>query len=54
MLRHLEIFIQVYRARNITHAAEELHMTQPAVTRAVQELERYYDVRLFERMHRRL
>ena len=53
-LRHLEIFIQVYRARNITHAAEELHMTQPAVTRAVQELERYYDVRLFERMHRRL
>lgn len=53
-LRHLEIFIQVYRTRNITHAAEELHMTQPAVTRAVQELERYYDVRLFERMHRRL
>lgn len=53
-LRHLEIFVQVYRTRNVTRAAQDLHMTQPAVTRAIQELERYYDVRLFERMHRRL
>lgn len=53
-VRHLKIFLAVYRAQSITRAAGELHMTQPAVTRAVQELERYYGVCLFERCHRRL
>lgn len=53
-IRHLRIFAAVYRAENVTHAAEELHLTQPAVTRAVQELEQYYGTRLFERMYRHL
>ena len=53
-IRHLRIFVEVYRQENVTHAAEELHMTQPAVTRAVRELEQYYGVRLFERMYRHL
>lgn len=53
-LKHLKIFVAVYREMNITHASESLHMTQPAVTRAIQELEKYYGVRLFERMGRRL
>ncbi len=53
-VRHMKIFIEVYRTENITRAAALLHMTQPAVTRAVQELERYYGVRLFERINRRL
>ena len=53
-IRHLRIFVEVYRAGNVTRAAEEFHLTQPAVTRAVQELEQYYGVRLFERMYRRL
>lgn len=53
-IRHLRIFVAVYRAENVTHAAEELHLTQPAVTRAVQELEQYYGTRLFERMYRHL
>ena len=53
-VRHMRIFIQVYQAQNITKAAELLHMTQPAVTRAIQEIEHYYGVRLFERINRRL
>ena len=53
-VRHMRIFLEVYRQQNITHAAQILHMTQPAVTRAIQELERYYGARLFERMNRRL
>lgn len=53
-IRHLRIFVAVYRAENVTHAAEELHLTQPAVTRAVRELESYYGTRLFERMYRHL
>ena len=53
-VRHMKIFLQVYQTQNITRAAELLHMTQPAVTRAIQEIENYYGVCLFERMNRRL
>lgn len=53
-VRHLKIFTEVYRAGNITKAAKQLYITQPAATRAIQELERYYGVRLFERVKRRL
>ena len=50
----MRIFLEVYRMENITQAAKRLHMTQPAVTRAIQEIERHYGVRLFDRMNRRL
>lgn len=53
-LRHMKIFLQVYRMQNITKAAKTLHMTQPAVTRAIQEIEGYYGVCLFERINQRL
>lgn len=53
-LKHLRIFLEVYRSQNITQAAAKLNMTQPAVSRSIQELEAYYDIRLFERMNRRL
>ena len=53
-VRHLKIFLEVYRNGSITRASERLHMTQPAVTRAIQELEHYYGVRLFDRINRRL
>lgn len=53
-LKHLKIFITVYQEMSITHAAEKLHMTQPAVTRSIQEIENYYGVSLFERMNHRL
>ena len=52
-VRHMRIFLAVYRCGGITSAAQQLHMTQPAVTRAIQELESYYGVKLFERMGRR-
>lgn len=53
-IRHMKIFIRVYQTGSITKAADELHMTQPAVTRSIQELERYYDLKLFERLNHRL
>lgn len=53
-IRHLKIFLQIYEMQNVTHAAEKLHMTQPAVSRALRELESYYNVRLFERLNCRL
>ncbi len=53
-IRHLRIFIAVYQFENITKAAESLNMTQPAVTRAIHELESHYSRQLFERIHHRL
>lgn len=53
-LRHMKIYLAVYQTENVTRAARELNMTQPAVTRAIQEIEHYYGIRLFERINRRL
>ena len=53
-LRHMKIFLTVYQTQHMTQAARQLCMTQPAVTRAIQEIESYYGIRLFERMNRRL
>ena len=53
-LRHLEIFRTVCQKESITAAAEQLNMTQPAVSQAVRELESFYGARLFERMNRRV
>lgn len=54
-LRHIKIFCSVYEhGCNTTRAAQALHMTQPAVSLAVRELEQYYGVRLFDRIGRRL
>lgn len=38
----------------MTAAAEKLYMTQPSVSQAIAELEGHYNVRLFERLGRRL
>ena len=54
-LRHMIIFRAVCAAGcNSTKAAESLHMTQPAVSLAIKELEHYYGVRLFDRIGKRL
>ncbi len=36
--------------RNIHRAAEELHMTQPAASKQIKDLEEMLDVRLFDRV----
>ena len=53
-LRHLRIFAAVYREMSITKAAEKLYMTQPSVSLAVREMEEHYQVRLFNRINRRI
>ena len=53
-LRHLEIFSTVCAQGSFTWAAEKLNMAQPAVSLAIRELEAFYNVRLFERMNRRI
>lgn len=54
-LRHMKIILAVCEnGCNTTKAAEALHMTQPAVSLAIRELEEYYGTVLFDRMGRRL
>lgn len=45
----MKVFETVARRLNFTRAAEELFITQPAVTRHIKELERLLDARLFKR-----
>lgn len=54
-IRHLRIFLAVCENEcNTTKAAQRIHMTQPAVSASLRELEDYYGVRLFDRIGRRL
>ncbi len=53
-LRHMKIYVSVFRLSSMTKAAEELHLAQPSVSLAVRELEDYYGVRLFERIGRHI
>ena len=52
--RRLQVFHTVARLLSFTKAAEELHMTQPAVTFQVRQLEEYFNTRLFDRTHNRI
>lgn len=48
-IRHLAAFIATARHGNVTRAADEIALTQPALTQAIGALERALDCRLFER-----
>ncbi len=52
--RVLKAFLVVSRFGNITRASEFLHISQPALSRQIAELEAELDTRLFERTSRRL
>jgi DNA-binding transcriptional LysR family regulator len=53
-LRHLKVFVCVCDENSITKAAEKLSVAQPAVSKTVSELEKYYGVSLFTRVKQRL
>lgn len=53
-IRHLKVFTAVADAGTMSGAAKELHVSQPTVSQAVAELEKYYGVKLFERLSQKL
>ena len=53
-IRHLKVFTTVVDAGGMSAAAKELHVSQPTVSQAIGELEKYYGVKLFERLSQKL
>ncbi|MGE6256658.1 LysR family transcriptional regulator [Heyndrickxia sporothermodurans] len=52
MDQHLLVFVTVVEKGNFSRAAEELHMTQPAVSQYIQGLERSYGSKLLDRSNK--
>ncbi len=52
--RRLQVFYSVAKHLSFTKAAAALHMTQPAVTFQVRQLEDQFNTRLFDRTHNRI
>jgi len=53
-LRQLQVFVRIVQEGSLTAAAERLHLTKPAVSTALAELERRCGHPLFDRYHNRL
>ncbi len=53
-LKHLKIFVTVCDCNSVTAAAKKLYLAQPSVSLAIKELEDYYQVKLFDRISKRL
>jgi DNA-binding transcriptional LysR family regulator len=53
-LRQLEVFLAVARDESVSRAAVELAMSQSAVSGSLADLEGQFDVRLFDRVGKRL
>ncbi len=51
-LRHIRAFLKIAETRNFTRAANDLHVSQSALTVQVQQLEESLGVRLFDRNKR--
>ena len=53
-LRQLKVFETVARLSSFSRAAEELHLTQPAVSTQVKQLEQHAGLPLFEQLGKKI
>lgn len=53
-LKQLQVFLAVASHENVSHAAEELAMSQSAASTALKQLEHRFDLQLFDRIGKRL
>lgn len=53
-LRQLEIFVAISRTESVSRAAEALSLSQSATSTALSELERQFDLQLFDRVGKSL
>lgn len=53
-MQQLKIFIAVAECGKMNVAAKQLFLSQPSVSQAVQEIEKQYNIRLFDRLNQKL
>ncbi len=53
-LRHIACFLEVARFKSVVNAADALHISQPAASKTIQELEQLLGSDLFDRSRRKL
>lgn len=53
-INHLRYFLAVCEYGSITKAAENIHMSQPSITSAIQYLEQIYGIKLFNRSNKKI
>ena len=53
-LNQLKIFYLAAKKRNLSVAAAELFITQPAVTKGIQRLQEYYDIKFIDHIGKKL
>lgn len=53
-LRHLEIFLALCKSGSVSDTANRMHLTQPAVSKAIAQLEETTQLTLFDRRRNRL
>lgn len=53
-LHHLEVFVAVCQEKTMHAAAEKLNLSQPSISKSIADLEKYYHIKLFERINHRL
>ena len=53
-LNRLEIFYTVFDCKSVSRAAEQLNLSQPAVSQQIKKLEQEIGVLLFTRLHKKL
>ena len=53
-MHQLRVFWEVAEASSFSAAAEKLHLTQPAITLQIKNLEDYYELKVFERIGKKI
>lgn len=53
-LHQLKIFLEVARFQSVTKAAEEMYMTQPALSIQLKNFQNQFDIALFDRIGKRI
>ncbi len=53
-LHYLEVLAAVCQEKTMHAAAEKLHISQPAISKIISDLEKHYNVKMFERINHRL
>lgn len=53
-IKHLFVFKEVANVKSMSRAAQNLYMSQPTVSQKIQELEMYYNTKLFQRCSKHL